>query len=166
MLINKNYGSYFLIGSLLLNKRLNISTKIVDSDHCGSCLACVEACPTLAINPNTRTVETEKCVPYFSIELFKDDQNPPTGYNEMDEVFGCDICQDVCPWNRKILNSENDVEVNVPKRIQHFFLEKSKDEIMGALQSMSKKGYKREFSKTSFERTGRDGIMKNLKYKK
>ena len=171
MLINKKYGSFFLIGSLLCDQQFEHSIKIIDTDHCGNCTACVQACPTLAIDPETRTVEVDKCIPYFTIELFKDEYNPPSGYNEMDEIFGCDICQDVCPWNRKILasceNSEiarNGVELN--QDIKTFFLEQSMDEITTELKGMSKKGYRKKFLNSSFERTGRDGILKNLKYKK
>ncbi len=166
MLINKKYGSFFLIGAILCDQEFLDEIKFIEPDHCGTCTACVDACPTDAIDYQTRTVESAKCVPYFTIEKFKDDSLPPQGFDQMGEIFGCDICQDVCPWNKKILLRQDDMNEKINSFIQHHFLEKSPEEMMGHLEGLSKKGYRREFSRTSFERTGRDGILKNLKYKK
>lgn len=166
MLIHQKYGSFFLIGAILCDQKFKASIKIIDSDHCGTCLACVDACPTAAINPIDRSVETQKCVPYFTIEVFKDIEIPPQGYAEMQEVFGCDICQDVCPWNKKSLGQLNDENKPTKTDLFNFFLEQDKMEMEESLKKMSKKEYKRKFKNTSFERVGRDGFLKNLKYKK
>jgi ferredoxin len=104
MLINQKEGSYFIIGSLLLNQKLEIDLGQMDIDHCGHCTSCADACPTQAINLETRTLEASKCISTFTIEVFKE-VNPPDGYEKSrGEIFGCDICQDVCPWNRKPLS--------------------------------------------------------------
>lgn len=166
MLINKKYGSFFLIGAILCDQEFAEEVKFIEPDHCGTCTACVDACPTDAIDYQTRTVESSKCVPYFTIEKFKDDSLPPQGFDQMGEIFGCDICQDVCPWNKKVLSRQDDMNDKINSSIQHHFLEKSPEEMKEHFESLSKKGYRREFNRTSFERTGRDGILKNLKYKK
>ena len=165
MLISKKHGSYVMIGSILFAEKLNINLRELESDHCGNCTACISACPTFAIDPVTRTVDSEKCIPNFTIEIFKDGQPPPF-YDGMDEIFGCDICQEVCPWNRKPINNANEIKLSeTQQNIFNFFVNKSKDEIIDELNQMSKKGYQKRFKGTSFERTGRDGILKNLKHK-
>ena len=165
MLINKKYGSFFLIGSILCDADFSSFPTVIDNDHCGTCTACVDACPTNAIDYQTRTVDSSLCIPYFTIEKFKDDTEPPKGFSDMNEIFGCDICQDVCPWNRKSLSNES-LEGEVNQKIKDYFLINSPNEIMERLNNSSKKGYRRELAGTSFERTGRDGLLKNIKYKK
>ena len=83
----------------MLDKKYNLEIAPFETDHCGQCTRCIDACPTDAIDPISRTVESTKCVPYFTIEKFKDDSIPPDNYQNMNEIFGCDICQEVCPWN-------------------------------------------------------------------
>tara|TARA_X000000950_G_scaffold288910_1_gene408316 strand:+ start:3495 stop:4334 length:840 start_codon:yes stop_codon:yes gene_type:complete len=168
MLISRNHGSYVMIGSILLGEKLELPIKEKESDHCGTCTRCIDACPTFAIDPETRTVNSEKCIPYFTIELFKDSELPPKGYDQMDEFFGCDICQEVCPWNRPL---EHDLTkttelTDYQKKISDFFLNKTISEIQNELKSMSKRKYSREWKDSSFCRTGRDGVLKNLKWKK
>jgi epoxyqueuosine reductase len=92
MLINKSEGSYFIIGSLLLNKKLKIEVSEMDTDHCGHCTACADACPTQAINPKTRSLEASKCISTFTIEIFKDAEAPEGFDKSRGEIFGCDIC--------------------------------------------------------------------------
>ena len=166
MLINRHQGSFFLIGAILSDQIFSFPIKIIETDHCGSCQACVDACPTQAIDFNTRTVDSSLCVPNFTIEQFTDSKEPPTGYSTMSEIFGCDICQDVCPWNRRVLNKKENLIDESTSSIVEFFLSQDRDSMAQELLKMSKKGYRRKFKNTSFERTGRDGLLKNLKYKK
>lgn len=151
MLINKRHGSFFLVSAILLDKELEVETRTLDVDHCGNCTRCIDACPTDAIVDN-RAIDAEKCISTFTIELFKDAE-PPVGYpTERGEIFGCDICQEVCPWNQKpLLNSLIGETVNFEK----FYNETNLEEI-------SNRQFKRIFKGTSLERTGRIGLLKNL----
>lgn len=96
-LINPRHGSYFLLAEILLGLELESDPPLI-SDHCGTCTRCIEACPTECILPN-RTIDARRCISYLTIEL-KDDileeMRPLLG----NWIFGCDVCQMVCPWNR------------------------------------------------------------------
>jgi epoxyqueuosine reductase len=96
-LINPKQGSYFLLSEILLDLELEPDQPFV-TDHCGTCTRCIEACPTECILPD-RTIDAGRCISYLTIEL-KDEI--PTGLRPLmgEWVFGCDICQMVCPWNR------------------------------------------------------------------
>ncbi|MEX0889928.1 MAG: 4Fe-4S double cluster binding domain-containing protein, partial [Balneolaceae bacterium] len=96
-LLNREYGSWFLLGEILMDLELEPDAPI--TDHCGSCTKCIDACPTDAIYEPYR-VDGSRCISYLTIEL-KD--KIPEEYRDSsgDWIFGCDICQDVCPWNRK-----------------------------------------------------------------
>jgi epoxyqueuosine reductase len=97
-LITTEYGSWVFIGELLLNIKLEYETELV-ADHCGSCTLCIEACPTTAIT-EPYVVDSNKCISYATIEL-RDEQLPPDVATNLEGwLYGCDICQDVCPWNR------------------------------------------------------------------
>ena len=97
-LITKEFGSWVFLGEILLNLELEYDTKI-EPDHCGNCTACLDACPTDAI-VRPYLVDSRRCLSYATIEL-----RSPELPNEISEnlhgwLYGCDICQDVCPWNR------------------------------------------------------------------
>ncbi|MDB5227901.1 MAG: tRNA epoxyqueuosine(34) reductase QueG [Bacteroidota bacterium] len=97
LLINKNQGSFFFLAEIILDLELDYDSP-VKTDHCGTCTACIDACPTDAIVEN-KVVDGSKCISYFTIEL--KDQIPADYKNKFDDwMFGCDICQDICPWNR------------------------------------------------------------------
>ena len=97
-LINKKKGSFFFIATLIIDLKLNPDVPYVQ-DFCGTCNRCIDACPTNAILPN-KEIEASQCISYFTIEL-KQSQLPDQYKGKSDEwIFGCDICQDVCPWNR------------------------------------------------------------------
>lgn len=95
-LITKKSGSFFFIAELIVDIELEYDHPT--SDHCGSCTRCIDACPTDAI-VSPSVVDGSRCISYFTIEL---KENMPTGMaTKLDNwLFGCDICQDVCPWNR------------------------------------------------------------------
>src|SRR5687768_8923774 len=96
-LINPKQGSYFLLSEILLDLTLEPDLPII-TDHCGTCRRCIEACPTDCILPD-RTIDARRCISYLTIEL-KEDIPTVLRENIGDWVFGCDICQMVCPWNR------------------------------------------------------------------
>lgn len=92
--ITPEHGSWVFIGELLLNLDLEHDTERVE-DHCGTCTLCIDACPTAAI-PEPYVVDSNKCISYATIELRAPDLPvDPSGW-----LYGCDVCQDVCPWNR------------------------------------------------------------------
>ncbi|MEZ7887652.1 MAG: tRNA epoxyqueuosine(34) reductase QueG [Flavobacteriales bacterium] len=95
--LSKKTGSFYFISELILD--LELSTDSPVTDHCGECTACIDACPTGAII-KPYVVDGSKCISYFTIEL-KDEIFPKEYHGKFDDwVFGCDICQEVCPWNR------------------------------------------------------------------
>ena len=95
-LLTKSVGSFYFIAELIVDLALDYDAPT--TDHCGSCTACIDACPTEAIVA-PYVVDGSKCISYFTIEL---QENIPVGMKEKfnDWAFGCDICQDVCPWNK------------------------------------------------------------------
>lgn len=95
-LLSKQVGSFFFIAELIVDIELEYDTPV--TDHCGSCTACIDACPTQAI-VEPYVVDGSKCISYFTIEL--KDNLPMDMKGKFDDwMFGCDVCQDVCPWNR------------------------------------------------------------------
>jgi len=95
-LISKQTGSFFFIAELITDLSLELDTPV--TDHCGSCTACIDACPTDAIIAPYQ-VDGSKCISYFTIEI--KDAIPQEVKGQFDNwTFGCDVCQDVCPWNR------------------------------------------------------------------
>lgn len=97
-LITKEYGSWVFLGEILLNLELEYETEIVE-DHCGTCTRCLDACPTDAIVA-PRVVDSNRCLSYATIELRAPEFAPQIAENLNGWLYGCDICQDVCPWNR------------------------------------------------------------------
>ena len=97
-IINKNSGSFFFIATLVIDLDLNYDDPFA-KDYCGSCTKCIDHCPTDAILEN-KVVDGSKCISYYTIEL-KDALIPDSMKHKFNNwMFGCDICQDVCPWNR------------------------------------------------------------------
>ena len=98
LLINPKAGSYFFLAELILDLDLIYDNPM--KDYCGRCRKCIDACPTEAISPNGYFMDGSKCISYLTIEL-KDEFIPPQYKDQMEGwMFGCDICQEVCPWNR------------------------------------------------------------------
>lgn len=97
-LITQEYGSWVFLGELLLNIELEYD-RDQDEDHCGSCTLCIEACPTRAIS-EPYVVDSNKCISYATIELRAPQMPEAIADNLEGWLYGCDICQDVCPWNR------------------------------------------------------------------
>lgn len=97
-LISKQSGSFFFIATLITDLELETDDPFA-KDYCGSCTRCIDACPTEAILPD-KVIDGSKCISYFTIEL-KDQLIPETMKGQFDNwMFGCDTCQDLCPWNR------------------------------------------------------------------
>lgn len=111
-LINPEHGSYFLLAEILTDLELPVSILPV-SDHCGSCRRCLDACPTGCILPD-RTIDSNRCISYLTIEnrgLIAEDLQEKVG----NWIFGCDICQMVCPWNQRFaLPVNNSLQAEIP----------------------------------------------------
>ena len=151
-LINKEQGSYFFIGELIIDLELETDGPI--KDFCGTCTKCIDACPTDAI-VQPYLVDGSKCISYLTIEL-KDELMPKEFKGKMDNwMFGCDICQEVCPWNRfSIQHSEPWFNAN-PK-----VLKMKKNE----WEELSEDLFQDFFKKTALKRTKYKGLKRNIKF--
>lgn len=154
LLIQKNKGSFFFLSELILDLELenDVSFK---TNHCGKCTRCVDACPTQAILPNN-TVDGSKCISYFTIEL-KDELPAAMKGKFEDWMFGCDLCQDVCPWNR--FSKPHSEETFKPKSA---LLEMTKKE----WEEITEDVFKKVFKKSAVKRTKFSGLTRNIKFLK
>ncbi|MEQ8908297.1 MAG: tRNA epoxyqueuosine(34) reductase QueG [Vicingaceae bacterium] len=154
MLINKQKGSDFFIASMMLDLELSYDQPI--QDYCGTCTKCIESCPTDAIMEN-REINSNRCISYLTIEL-KEEDIPDEFAGKMNNwAFGCDICQDVCPWNR--FAEQNTEESFQPKQT---LMSLSKEQWFG----MEKEQYQRLFQKSPVKRAKYSGLKRNLMFLK
>ena len=152
-LINKQSGSFFFIATLICDLELEYDDPMA-RDYCGSCTRCIDACPTDAILPG-KVVDGSKCISYFTIEL-KDALIPYEMKGKFENwAFGCDTCQDVCPWNRFSSPTQEPAFSAVPQ-----ILELSTKE----WQDMSEEQFKKWFRDSPLKRTKWAGIQRNLKF--
>lgn len=151
LLINKGHGSFFFIAELILDLECEYDTPI--KDYCGSCTACIDACPTEAILPN-KTLNASKCISYLTIEL--KEAIPDDFRGKMDNwAFGCDTCQDVCPWNR--FSKPN-------KEPQFDLLPEIKNYSRADWMEITEDVFQKVFSKSAIKRTKYSGWMRNLNF--
>ena len=150
MLISRTAGSFVFIGELILNLELEYN-EVPESDFCGSCTRCIEACPTGAILDN-RSINSEQCISYQTIEN-KGEISPELEGKLSGRVFGCDICQDVCPWNRKAL-----VHQETAFDPTRELMEMTKE----SWQNMSKERYKSLFHLSPVQRAGYAKLKGNM----
>lgn len=168
MLISRKHGSFVMIGSLILNQKLELNTSALETDHCGQCRACIDACPTDAIDGETRTLIADKCISTWTIELFKEGPEAPKGMSDAKgEIFGCDICQDVCPWNHRPVRAglapyDSEAYKQENKLLMSSFLRPKLDEVIHNLEKDSNRGFSKAFKETPLGRTGKKGLLKNL----
>ncbi len=152
-LITKNDGSFFFIATLITDLDLDVDDPFA-KDYCGSCTRCIDTCPTEAILPN-KVIDGSKCISYFTIEL-KDMLIPGEMKGKFEnKLFGCDICQDVCPWNRfSKTNTEN--QFTPVKEILNF----SKND----WEDLTEESFKIIFKNSALKRAKFAGIKRNLKF--
>jgi len=151
LLINPEQGSYFLLAEILLGIELE-ADQAVTNDFCGSCTRCIEACPSDCILPN-RTIDANRCISYLSIEL--KDVIPTENRTQMDNwVFGCDICQEVCPWNMRFAHSRGHHEFEAREGIQLIELEKELE--------LGPGDFNKKFKASPVKRTKRRGYLRNV----
>lgn len=110
LILTKEYGSWIFLGIIINNLELSPDAKC--SDFCGNCRKCIESCPTNAITEN-RNIDTSKCIAYWTIESKEDSFPLNIKKNLQNWIYGCDICQQVCPWNKKAkISLCNDFDLN------------------------------------------------------
>jgi epoxyqueuosine reductase len=152
-LITKKNGSFFFIATLISDLDLNPDDPFI-KDYCGNCTRCIDSCPTDAILPD-KVIDGSKCISYFTIEL-KDTLIPETMKGKFENyLFGCDICQDVCPWNRFSKPSAEEKFYPLPEVLQ--FKEKDWEEL-------TEESFKIIFKESALKRTKWQGIRRNLKF--
>ena len=151
-LINKQQGSYFFIGELIVDLELDHDGPI--KDFCGTCTKCIDACPTNAIIQPYK-LDASKCISYLTIEL-KDELFPKEFKGKMENwMFGCDICQEVCPWNKfSLQHKEPQFNPNL-KLLQ--INKKQWDEL-------SKETFNELFKRSAIKRTKFEGLKRNIKF--
>lgn len=152
-LISNQAGSYFFIATLIIDIELEYDDPFV-KDYCGSCTRCIDACPTDAIL-DERVVDGSKCISYFTIEL-KDMMIPDKMKGQFDnKMFGCDICQDVCPWNR-FSKPTNEAAFTPLPQILNF--------TTSDWEELTEESFKVIFKDSPLKRSKYAGIKRNLKF--
>ena len=150
-LLSKKKGSFFFIAELIIDLELEYDTPV--TDHCGSCTACIDACPTDAIYEPYK-VDGSKCISYYTIELKDSIPESEKGKFE-DWMFGCDICQDVCPWNRfsKPHNEPLfDPHPDLLQMTKHDW------------EEITRETFNEIFRKSAVKRTKYDGLKRNINF--
>jgi epoxyqueuosine reductase len=148
--ISKEQGSWFFIANIITNCKFEYSDQILD--HCGDCTACLDACPTNAI-VQEYVVDANKCISYHTIENKNDIPKELKGKFE-NWIFGCDICQDVCPWNQKF---------SEPTSIRDFY-PKTKEITLDEALKMDNSDFKKRFAESPIKRTKLKGLKRNAKF--
>jgi epoxyqueuosine reductase len=147
MLINPRAGSTFFLAEILLGIQLEPDDPF-PTDHCGACTRCLSACPTQCILPN-RTIDARHCISYLTIEL-KDDIPENLRPQIGNWIFGCDICQQACPWNRFSLPADSAFEPKIPLPVL------TSDLLLSSVE------FNQRFKKSPIKRAKRRGYLRNL----
>ena len=152
-LLTQQVGSFYFIAELIVDLELEYDTPT--TDHCGTCTACIDACPTQAIT-EPYVVDGSKCISYFTIEL---KENIPTEFKgQFDNwMFGCDVCQDVCPWN-KFSKPHQEPLFNPHPQL----LEMTKKD----WEDITEDTFKKVFQKSAVKRTKYSGLLRNIQFLK
>ena len=150
-LVSRKHGSFVFIAEIITSLELDYDESI--QDYCGTCRKCIDACPTQAITEN-RTIDSRSCISYQTIENKTEIPESLSGkFNNF--IFGCDICQDICPWNKK----------SHPHTEPLFFLrKKTQDMSLSDWQLMNEEQYKEIFKKSAIKRTKYSGIKRNIAF--
>jgi epoxyqueuosine reductase len=152
-LLTQQVGSFYFIAELIVDLDLEYDTPT--TDHCGTCTACIDACPTEAI-VEPYVVDGSKCISYFTIELKNE---IPTGFKgKLDDwMFGCDVCQDVCPWNRFSKSHSEPLFDPNPQLLS--MTKKDWEEI-------TEEVFRKVFKKSAVKRTKYGGLQRNIDFLK
>ena len=152
-LLTQQVGSFYFIAELIIDLDLEYDHAV--TDHCGTCTACIDACPTQAIT-EPYVVDGSKCISYFTIEL---KENIPSEFKGQfdDWMFGCDICQDVCPWNRFSKAHNEPLFIPHPE-----LLSMTKND----WEDITKDTFNKVFKNSAVKRTKFEGLQRNIKFLK
>jgi len=150
MLIRPDLGSWTFIGAVLTDLELSPDAPF-DADRCGSCTRCLDACPTAAF-PEPRVLDARRCISYLTIEA---PGEPPEELRPLmgDRLFGCDVCQEVCPWNVRFAR----------KTIQPRFLSSESWPALAEILEMDDGTFTARFGRTALERARRAGLQRNAR---
>ncbi len=151
LLLNRSMGSFFFLAEIILDLELEYDGPI--KDYCGTCTACMDACPTDAI-PQPYVVDGGKCISYFTIELKEEIPTEVKGKFE-NWIFGCDICQDVCPWNR-FSQPHNEPRFQPHADLEHM--------TSGEWKEITEEVFRKIFKKSAVKRTGFTGLKRNIEF--
>lgn len=151
LLINKSKGSFYFIAEIICDIELMPDAPI--KDYCGTCTACIDACPTGAILPG-KILDSNRCISYLTIEL--KDELPVEFKNKLENrVFGCDICQEVCPWNRF---AESNKEADFQPQLE--FLNMNKKD----WENLNEETFNKLFKNSAIKRTKFKGLRRNIDF--
>ena len=148
--INRRLGSWFVLGVILTTAR--IAPDPAAQNHCGTCHRCIDACPTKAIAA-PGVVDSNRCISYLTIEN-KGEIPPELAEKLGDWAFGCDTCQEVCPWNRDVAAT---TDPDFQPRSGHVRID------LARIEKMSDDSCKALFEGSPIRRAGRDGLLRNLR---
>jgi len=152
-LLSPKLGSFFFIGELIIDLELDYDDNNI-KDYCGNCTRCVDACPTSALEPYK--LNARKCISYLTIE--KKGEIPSEFQSKWNNwIFGCDICQDVCPWNSKA-KPHHEAAFNISDELKNL---KRKE-----WQALDKSDFKNIFKSSPLKRTKFEGLKRNIEYLK
>ncbi|WP_372366659.1 tRNA epoxyqueuosine(34) reductase QueG [Candidatus Uabimicrobium sp. HlEnr_7] len=150
--ISRDHGSWMFLGEVVVNCELDYDEPI--GDHCGTCTRCIDACPTDAI-VDPYIIDANKCIAYLTIELKPQFDIPKDLASKMDNwIFGCDICQDVCPWNNKF-SQETEEERFMPR--PHNI-----NPNLEELSTITQEEFSKNHRKSPIKRTKRAGLLRNI----
>jgi len=148
--ITQEHGSWVFLGELITT--LELDPDAPATDHCGTCTLCIDACPTDAI-VEPYVLDANKCISYLTIE-HRGEFDPDSQLRFENWIYGCDICQDVCPWNQKFSTPTDDARFaprawNISPSLKEW-------------QAMSQEEFTEKFRRSPVKRTKRDGLTRNV----
>jgi len=151
-LINRTIGSFFFIGHIIIDIELKYNETVL-ANFCGSCTRCLDACPTAALKPFE--LDARKCISYITIEYHNSEISEYFKGKMQNYIFGCDICQDVCPWNRQI-KKHNETLFSPSVQLQE--MQKTDWE------QLNRPFFKKLFKHTPIERAGFKQLQRNIRF--
>lgn len=152
LLISQKKGSFYLLGELIID--LEIEPDTPSKDYCGTCTRCIDACPTDAIHSNGYWLDSNRCISYLTIE--RKEGIPEEFRESMDDwIFGCDICQDVCPWNR-FSTPHQEVKFSPKQEL--------KDMRKAEWEELTKEAFQNLFAGSAVRRTNFEGLERNIHF--